>query len=234
MKQLVFVLICSISFSAFSKEWKTLQHYKEVTNKNTLATQDWLRADRKQNTIVWQKANIFNLQNNIPQEYQSIQQRRDFYAWYYQELDKKGHEVVWPKMAHFISSKLQLIKAFPYNIFTKKSIKNYAYLGSETVFNHAFVEMEKLFFSKITLKGKEALQWDKSILFKEQYKWIETIYNSIDANSLKTISKMAKGKGFYGVMLTKEIRFQGTISSARDRFEYAIHTLRAYCKKRYR
>ncbi|MBU2938956.1 Insecticidal toxin complex protein [Lacinutrix sp. C3R15] len=234
MKQLLFFFICFIFHSAFSKEWKTLQEYKNVTNKNTLASKDWLRTDRKQNTRVWQKANAFNLQNKLPQEYQTIQQRRAFYAWYYQELDKKGHEVVWPKMAHFISSKLQLIKAFPYNIFTKKSIKNYAYLGSETVFNHAFVPMKKIFFSKIIIKGKEALQWDKNILFKEQYNWIESLYKSIDANSLKTISKIVKGKGLYSLIVTKEIRFQGNISNATDRYDYAIHTLRIYCKKRYR
>ena len=141
--------------------------------------------------------------------------------------------MLWPKMAHFISKKLRLIKAFPFNFFTKKPIKNYTYKGSENVFNSAFSDLKMLYFSKTIIKGKAALQWDKEILYKEQYLWIDAIYQTMDAKSLKTIARMAKGKGFYGLMVAKSIRFQGDISKPEERYNYALKTLRDYCKNTY-
>lgn len=231
MKQLIFLFIFTSSISSFSKEWNNLKQFQKETKLEKLTAKDWLCVDRKKNTLIWQQANIYNLKNNLPEEYLTIKQRRDFYKWYYSVIEKQGHEVVWPKMAYFISSKLRLVKAFPYTFFTKKSIKRYSYQGSETVFNNAFSEMKQLYFSKLILKGNEALQWDESILYKEQHKWIESIYISMDANSLKTIERMAKGNGFYSIMLAKEIRFQGDISRANDRYDYAIHALRDFCEK---
>lgn len=232
MKQLIFILIFTISFSAFSKEWRNLKQFQKETKLEKLSAKDWLCSDRKKNTLVWQEANQYNLQNNYPEEYQTIKQRRDFYEWYYTAIQKKGHEVVWPKMAHFISNKLRLIKAFPYNIFTKRNIKTYAYQGSETVFNSAFLDMKTLYASKDILKGEEALHWDESILYKEQHEWIESIYQSIDTKSLITIERMAKGKGFYSLMVVKEIRLEGDISKPTDRYNYALNSLRDYCEKR--
>jgi len=234
MKQLLFVLIFSISFSVFPKEWNSLRAFQKETKLDKLPSKDWLKSDRKKNTSVWQLANVYNLEHTLPQEYTSIKQRRDFYKWYYSEIAEKGHEVVWPKMAHFISNKLRLIRAFPYTIFTKKSIKNYAYQGSKVVFNNAFQDMKILYFSEIILKGKDALAWDETILFKEQQEWIAGIYNAIDTKSLETIERMAKGKGFYGLMVAKEIRFQGDISKPTERYDYALKSLRDYCIKTYR
>lgn len=233
MKQFFFYFLFFISISAFSKEWKSLQQYKEETNKNILSEKDWLHSDRKQNSLIWQQANSYNLQNNFPEEYETIKQRTDFYLWYYTEIGKKGHEVVWPKMAYFISNKLRLVKVFPYTLFITKKVKMYSYQGSETVFNNAFLDMKTLYFSEEILKGNKAVEWDEAILYQEQYEWIEGIYKNMDAKSLKTIERMAKGKGFYSIKLAKEIRLQGDISSANERYDYAIHTLRAYCKKWY-
>ncbi|MBQ0785937.1 MAG: Insecticidal toxin complex protein [Oceanihabitans sp.] len=233
MKQFFFYFLFFISISASSKEWKSLPQYKEETNKNILSEKDWLHSDRKQNTLIWQQANSYNLQNNFPEEYQTIKQRTDFYQWYYTEIDQKGHEVVWPKMAHFISNKLRLVKVFPYSLFITKNVKIYSYQGSETVFNNAFLDMNALYLSEAILKGEVAIHWDERMLYKEQFEWIEEIYKDMDANSLKTIERMAKGKGFYSIMLAKEIRLQGDISKASERYEYAMYVLRAYCKKWY-
>ncbi|WP_055442428.1 hypothetical protein [Lacinutrix himadriensis] len=233
MKQFLFLFICSISISASSKEWKNLQQYKEETKQSLLSEKDWLHSDRKQNTLIWQQANSYNLQNNFPEEYETIKQRTDFYLWYYTEIDKKGHEVVWPKMAYFISNKLRLVKVFPYTLFITEKIKMYSYQGSETVFNNAFLDMKTLYLSEEIQKGEAALHWDERMLYKEQFEWIEGIYKNMDAKSLKTIERMAKGKGFYSLKLAKEIRLQGDISKASERYAYAMYVLRDYCKKHY-
>lgn len=233
MKQLLFVFLCVVHLSAFSKEWNSLQQFQKETNQKELSQKDWLTSDRKQNTIIWQQANAYNLNHHHPEEYITIKQRRDFYEWFYTEIDKKEHEVLWPKMAHFISNKLRLIKAFPYTVFTNKNIKNYAYQGSGVVFNQAFDDLRLLFNSKAIIKGEFAQRWDEKMLYKEQYKWLEQVYQSIDSKSLKTIERMAKGKGFYGLMVHKSIRFKGDISNPEARYQYAIYSLRDYCKNTY-
>lgn len=137
-------------------------------------------------------------------------------------------------MAHFISKKIHLIEAFPYSIFTKKSIKIYANQGSETVFENAFNELQKLLDSQFILKEKSAIKWDKNILYKEQYQWIEGVYKTMDSNSLKTLERIAKRKYLYAIVVSKAIEFKGNLSIPEVRYIYALEILRPYCKNAYK
>ncbi len=133
-------------------------------------------------------------------------------------------------MAHFISNKLDNVKSFPFNIFTKREVKRYAARGSETVFLKAFEKIKALYFSESILKYEEALAWDETIIYEEQYVWLQEIYSEINQKTLKTIDKMAKGKCIYKFMVLREIVFFGDLSNKEDRYDYAINKLRPYCK----
>lgn len=226
------VLICISYFctSVYGKEYPCLTAYQKETGLEQLGPMDWLKKDRKRQTMVWQQANLYNLEHQLPQEYSSIKQRRDFYVWLNETLEEQGYEVIWPRMAHFISKKLVMVKAFPYAIFTGKEIKSYAEMGSETVFNACFKDLGQLFKGTV-LKGDDALIWDQEILKMEQYQWLAPIYEDVSPKTLHTIEKMAKGKGFYGLVVPKPIRFQGDITQADIRYQYALETLRPYFKK---
>ena len=230
MNRIVLSFILFFSFSISAKEWKSLNQFKKLTFKEYLSASDWLTSDRKNKTVVWQNANIYNLQNNLPKEYITIKERRDFYSWFNSVIQQKGHEVVWPKMAKFISKKLNLVHTFPINIFIKKSIKKYAYAGSELVFNKVFLDLRSLYNSNKIYKNQHALNWDSNVLYKEQYYWLESIYAKIDSKSLKSIQKIAKGKSIFGLFVPKEIRFNGKIKNPNDRYTYALKKLRYYCK----
>ena len=97
---------------------------------------------------LWTIRNAFNLTNRLSQEYTTINQRTDFYKWMFEMLDKKGHEVVWVKMAHFISNKLKKMESFPFSLFSGKNILEYVNNGNEVVFNNAFKDLNVIFFSK--------------------------------------------------------------------------------------
>lgn len=183
--------------------------------------------------MVWQNANRYNLENNLPQEYTTIKQRRDFYAWYSSETSKKGHHVLWPVMAHFINKKLRLIKAFPFSIVISKDIKQYATNGSEDVFNECFIKLNTLLKTNRPLTTIEAQNWDENILHIEQFQWIEAIYKTMPEKSLKTIERMAKRKFLYALVVPKAIKFKGDITSAEVRYKYALNTLKPYCKAEY-
>ncbi|WP_240640222.1 Insecticidal toxin complex protein [Mangrovimonas spongiae] len=230
----IFVISLFFVTPFFAKEWKSLHQYQKETGEIELSLSDWLKKDRVKNTVVWQEANAHNLTHNLYNEYQTIRERRDFYLWYYKEIDAKGHEVVWPKMAHFISKKLRLTMAFPYKVFLRKSVKAYSKKGSKTVFDNAFLEMKRLLYSENVLTGTLALNWDKAILKKEQFEWLVPVYKTVDEKTKKTITNIAKGHCFYGFLVPKPIRFKGDLSSTTERYNYALNDLREYCKIHYK
>jgi len=231
MKCILFVFTFCCCSITYGKEWKSLKSFQKATNLERLTNTDWLKSDRKRNTITWKNANAHNLKHNLSKEYMSMAQRRDFYNWIHSELENRGHEVLWPRMAHLISAKLHMVDVFPYNIFIKKKIKVYSRQGSEVVFDNAFPMLSEMMGSDVVLKGEEALKWDQDILYKEQYIWLEEIYASVDAKTLKTIDRIAKGRFLYGLVVPKAIRFEGDIAVAKMRYNYAVHTLREYCKQ---
>jgi len=234
MKHLLYFLVFSVIQISYAKEWKCLKEYQLETGQIELLASDWLKKDRKNNTLVWQLANLYNLENNLPLEYQTIKERTDFYLWLNTALNERNLEVEWPKMAHFISNKLEKIRSFPFNIFTRKEVKRYAIKGSETVFRKAFEKIKTLYFSESILNSNDALAWDKSIIHDEQYIWLEEIYNQIDVKTLKTIDKMAKGKCIYTFMVPKKVAFTGDLSNEDNRYNYALNTLRVYCISEYK
>ncbi|TGV04555.1 Insecticidal toxin complex protein [Flavivirga rizhaonensis] len=234
MRWIIFFFILISNNVLFAKEWKSLKVYQRETQQKFLSPSDWLKCDRTKNTLVWQRANIYNLSHNLPEEYVNIKQRRDFYKWLFNELNKKEHEVIWVKMAYFISKKMHLVEVFPYSIFSKRTIKVYAKQGSKTVFNNVFIELQKLYNSQVILKTGKAIGWDKTILKKEQYEWIDGIYKTMDAKNLKTLERIAKGKFLYGLLVPKIIRFKGNLSEAEIRYNYAIEVLKPYCENRYK
>jgi len=234
MKNVLLVLtFCFCSIFLYAKEWKNIKSYRELTKNEELAASDWLKSDRKNNNIIWKNANSFNLNNNLPKEYLTIKQRRDFYKWIYFELKQKGHEVVWPTMAYFISKKLSLFKTFPSRLLIKRQVKLNSFQGSEIVFNNSFPEMKVILNSKEILKKDLAIIWDENILKKEQFDWLEEIYSKIDKRSLRQIERIAKGKFLYSIIIPKAIRFKGSISNPEARYNYALNQLKEYCQQHY-
>lgn len=214
-------------------EWKSLKQYQKITGRSTLLHKDWLKKDRLKNTTTWKQANSFNLKHNLFLEYQTIKQRRDFYKWYALSVEQKGHKVVWPRMAHFISSKLNLATSFPYKLVLKKDVLVSSEEGSRKVFNSAFKNMYNLSTIPNALSTAESLVWDKAILHKEQYQWIKPIYVKMSSKTLKRLERIAKGKSVYALVVPKRIRFKGSLLKPIDRYTYAMQTLRKHCKNSY-
>jgi hypothetical protein len=230
MKYYCFLFLFFLNYSLFAKEWKNLKSYQKISHQENLLPSDWLSYDRINNTLIWQQANLYNLSNNLPQEYTNIIQRRDFYNWIDSEIKARGNEVLWFRMAYFISSRLYKMETLPLCFFTNKNILSYAYNCSESIFNQAFVDIKKLYESDTVLTEKEALQWDKDILYKEQCVWVNDVINSIDSKGIKKIENILQGKFLYSLLVPKEIRFYDDLSNSDMRYNYAIQALRPYCE----
>jgi len=126
------------------------------------------------------------------------------------------------------------MQVLPYSMFSNKKIKHYASQGSHIVFDNAFTELRKLFYSSKAMAADEALVWDRLILKEEQYHWVENIYKTIDVKSLKKLERIAKGKFLYGLLMPKQVKFKGNLFNAQTRYNYALEVLRPYCEKAYK
>ena len=234
MRIFLIVLTLSVSFSIHAKEWKNLKQYQKSTKNKELSSSDWLTSDRTKNTLVWQQANVYNLFNNKPQEYQTIRERRDFYIWIDLEFEKKGHEVIWPKMALYITCKLRSLETFPKRILISKRVIEHSFEGSLVVFENAFERLKNLYNNNKSLKKADAFKWDHAMLKDEQYVWVENVYNKIDQKSLKQIEHVIRGDFLYTFVIPKAIRFKDDISNPEDRYQYAINVFRPYCINHYK
>jgi hypothetical protein len=96
-----------------------------------------------------------------------------------------------------------------------------------------FNELFKILNSEKIFKTDDALIWDKEILEKEQYHWIDSIYKTMDAKSLKTLNNIANRKFLYGLVVPKAIKFNGNLNNPEARYKYAVEILRPYCKNAY-
>lgn len=226
----LFVIFISIN-ETLGKEYKSFKEFQHITGLSNLKQSDWLKSDRKRNTLVWQNANKYNLNNNLSAEYETIVERRDFYAWLINSLAERQKAVIWPKIAHYISKKLCLTIAFPFNLITTRTFKDYACQGSKQVFESAFKELLELYNASGSLENDNALEWDTKILYLEQFSWLQNTYEDIDNKTLKTIQRMAEGKGIYALLVPRAVRFKGDISFPEMRFEYALQSLRPYCEQ---
>lgn len=207
-----------------------LKAYQKDAHPDHHLPSDWLMQDRKLNTLTWQHANLHNLKNNLPQEYKTFTQRRDFYKWIDSEINLKGHKVLWFKMAYFISDMLHKMEIFPFCMLTNKKILSHAHSCSESIFNLAFSDMKKLYELKVVLDEIDALQWDKEMLDKEQYLWVDKAVADMDPNTIKKIEHILQGKFLYSLLVPKEIRFCENLSNNAMRYQYALQTLRPFCK----
>ena len=93
-----------------AKEWKSIGQYRRHRGTDELAATDWLKKDRKRNTLRWHATNLYNLsQDSGYIHYNTFAQKRDFYKWMDDNRFERGHEVKWEGwpltqlMARFIS-----------------------------------------------------------------------------------------------------------------------------------
>lgn len=209
-----------------------LKAYRNDSHPGHHLPSDWLIQDRKDNTLTWQRANRYNLKNNLSQEYTTFVQRRDFYKWIDSEMISKGYKVQWFKIAYFISEMLHKMEVFPFFMLSNRTILSHAHRCSESIFNLAFDDMKKLYELDVILDEKDALQWDKEILKKEQFIWVDKAVDYMDPDTIKKIEHILQGKFLYSLLVPKEIRFYGNLSNNAMRYNYALQILRPYCENK--
>ena len=224
-----------VFYNSYAQEWNNLRAYKIETGNQTLRNGCWLKKDRKKQTEVWNKANVFNLsikKGNL--KYKSISQIRDFYTWFDTEIKKKGHEVRGVGIASIAANQLSKMDNFFIRFFIvrNKEIVLFANNGSNKVFEFAFPLLNEIFFSKEVLKGEKAKLWGIKHGKIEQCEILEPLYQKLSFNALYRLEKMAKGKGVFNLAVPNELKYEGKIDNCQTRFEHGKNKLLPYYLKK--
>ena len=228
---LVFFIVIN---SLKAQEWKSLRVYKKETGNNILLDGCWLKKDRKKNTDVWGKANVFNLsqkQGNL--KYTSISEIRDFYKWFDAVRIKQGHEINGVGVASIAASQLSHIDngLICFFIVRNKEIVNFANVGSQKVFEFAFPLLNKVYFSEILITRENASSWDIKNGSFEQCTVLEPLYNKLSNKALHRLERMAKGKGIFNLAVPKELKYEGEIDNCQARFLHGKNKILSYYLK---
>jgi hypothetical protein len=231
-KAVLFLFLFSFGFNlGTTQEWKNLKAYQKESGNLNLKEGNWLKKDRKQNTLIWQNANSYNLnleKGNL--KYKSISEIRDFYSWFDTEIRKQGHEVNGVGVAAVAASQLsKLDNGFiRFFIVRNKEIVDFINDGSFVVFEFSFPLLQDLYNSDDLLKGEEAKNWSLKTGLQEQCEILEPLYNKLSDKALFRLSKMAKGKGIFKLGIPKALRFEGAINNCENRFNHAVNKLLPY------
>lgn len=231
---LSFFFSFSSIFLCYSQEWKNLKSYTIETGNEILAAGNWLKKDRKKNTIVWKEANAYNIGlEKSYLKYKNIHQIHDFYIWFDEVRKEKKHEIKWVGIAAIAAGNLSkldnpFVKAF---VINNKELLNFAKQGSRDVFKFAWLKLKDVYYSDNPIKNEKAKSWDYEYGRIEQCEILKNNYNQLSEKAIKKLQKMAKGKGIYRLAIPNELRFKGDIKNCEDRFSYSINTLLDYYTK---
>ena len=158
----------------------------------------WTRDDRLNNTARWREANLYNLQNGNSGRYETIDQRRDFYRWFYEHSVDEGYETRWPLAASIVANGAYEVAYPGVSGEAAGSIPNELQgamrIGNQVIFDDAFPKLQAL-LDDPALTGQDALQWDMQTLSEEQA-LVQPMYNVMSQQTQDRMEEIAKKKGF--------------------------------------
>ncbi|KQC02468.1 hypothetical protein [Pedobacter sp. Hv1] len=206
------------------KEYKDeIAYYKDFPNgKHDGKDGHWLKTDRIHHTGIWSIANEINLVNtNGFEQYDTIEERSDFYKWYQLKTDSLGFDTKWAGVAAITTRKLSKLLSFVPSLTgnSNKEIKAFVTYGNQLIFDDIWKDLQKLRQGKI-LKGSEAKDWDSNLLWREQ-NLINPSYLNLSHRSLNILLKSLRkesplSKFFPG------FEFEGDLLSIQDRWNYGM------------
>jgi RHS repeat-associated protein len=213
----------------WAKEYDNIDDYKAENPNGNLDGGDghWLKSDRENQTAVWDKANSVNLQKADGfNEYSTITQRTAFYGWYAGKIDQEGYETNWPGAAFIVAGQMSNLDNSVIGWWVGADVVKFGNAGNKAIFDDVFDDLTAL-YNGPALKGQAALNWDNATLYNEQFNVVQPIYERQSAATISTLTKMAKGHGWfqgswtpYNIGVTGALRFEGNIMNPQDRFNH--------------
>lgn len=166
---------------------------------------DWSAADRATLGGTFETANLHNLRQNDPGQYTKIEERRDFYTWFYRYTASEGYHNRWALAASLVANGAHQIAHMSELLDTgarlvgsiNNELQGMMRIGNHVIFDNVFPKLQAL-LDNGPMTGAEALAWDMKVLSEEQA-LIQPLYDSVDPKTRQLLKSVATKSGLSGV-----------------------------------
>ncbi len=182
---------------------------REVPDGALLASvADWHAGDRARLAGSFQTANLFNLAANDHGQYTQIEERRDFYRWFYNYTAAMGCTTRWALAASLVANGAHQVAhmdpvmegAAQLVGVVNDELQGMMRIGNQVIFDNVFPKLNRLLAraQKTRVQGREALRWDMDTLAEEQT-LIQPLYASVAPATIAALDNVARQQGFAGI-----------------------------------
>lgn len=172
------------------------------------STSDWHAADRARLAGSFEAANLFNLAANDHAQYVRIEERRDFYRWFYNYSSALGCTTRWALAASLVANGAQQVAhmdpvmdgaAHLAGAITDE-LQGMMRIGNQVIFDNVFPKLNRLLVRARTgpVTGAAALRWDMETLAEEQT-LIQPLYASVSPATIEALNNVARQQGVAGI-----------------------------------
>ena len=195
-------LLDTVATGALATNHSDAVQRKEVEHRRDLrGAQDWLHADRQRFGGTFQTANLHNLPRNAVREYTLIEQRRDFYTWFYNYTAARGYQTRWALAASLVANGAHQVAhmdgaagaASQMLGVVNDELQGMMRIGNQVIFDNVFPKLNQLLLGG-PLTGAAAMQWDMQVLSEEQT-LIQPLYQGVSASTVQKLERIAKMQG---------------------------------------
>ena len=180
---------------------------REVATEQEISeTGDWTTADREGKTTRWKNACYHNLMAGNSSHYVQIEERRDFYTWFYEHTVAEGYTTRWALAASVVAAGAHHIAhpgvtteaAGQATGMMRNDLQGFIRMGNQVIFDDVFPKLRALLQGG-PLTGDAAMQWDMQILSEEQA-MMDTLYEQMTPEARALMESSAKKEmGFLGL-----------------------------------
>ncbi len=178
---------------------------REVPDAASISSRaDWTTADRQALGGTFETANLHNLASGDSGQYLQIEERRDFYRWFYNHTASLGYTTRWALAASLVANGAHQVAhmdavtegAAQLVGTVSDELQGMMRIGNQVIFDNVFPKLQQLLAGG-PLTGAAALQWDMQVLSEEQT-LIQPLYTSVSPNTIAQLENIARQRGFAG------------------------------------
>jgi Domain of unknown function (DUF4157) len=169
------------------------------------AESDWHVSDRIALGGTFETANLFNLRSGLNTEYTRIEERRDFYRWFYNYTSARGYTTRWALAASLVANGANQVAHMDVILqdgaqlvgAVTDELQGLMRIGNQVIFDNVFPKLQALLDGG-PLSGPAALAWDMQVLAEEQ-QLIQALYDSVAPETITALENVAHQQGFASI-----------------------------------
>jgi hypothetical protein len=166
---------------------------------------DWHAGDRTSLSGTFETANLHNLSVNDHTQYTRIEERRDFYRWFYNYTSARGYTTRWALAASLVANGANQVAhmdpvmegAAQLVGTVNDELQGMMRIGNQVIFDNVFPKLQRLLAAG-PRTGAAALAWDMAILAEEQT-LIQPLYAGVSPATVNALNNVARQQGWAGI-----------------------------------